>query len=206
MFNALTKMQYPPFFDTIETIKLKDPLADFLGALEGGIVEFSYLDVVKNAGHSCPTVAGAYLMALYGLKALYQEELPIRGEVRVGLKGASEEGANGVIANVLTQLTGAATSFGFKGIAGNFARDNLLNFQDEVDLDIKLTNIITGSSVEIAYTPQKIAVDPLQNELMAKVINKSASTEEITLFKSLWQTRVKKIFESADEVISVSTL
>ncbi|MDH4944834.1 FmdE family protein [Sulfurimonas sp. C5] len=197
-------MHYPSFFDAVETIKLRDPLADFLGALEGGMVEFSYLDVVKSTGHSCPTVAGAYLMALYGLKALYKEEIPVRGEIKVEFKGASEEGVNGVIANVLTQLTGAATSSGFKGIAGNFARDNLLSFQDQIDLDVKLTNIITGKSVEVGYMPQKIAVEPLQNELMEKIKNHSASSEEMQLFKNLWQKRVEKIFANAADVINVS--
>lgn len=198
-------MQYPSFFDAIETIKLVDPLADFLGALEGGFVEFSYLDIVKSAGHSCPTVAGAYLMALYGLKALYKEELPIRGEITVEIKGSSQEGVNGVIANVLTQITGATQSFGFKGIAGNFSRDDLLSFKNEMQADLRLTNKITLQSVEIRYDPQKIAADPLQHELMTKVINKSASVEESELFKSLWQTRVKNIFESADEVIRIGS-
>jgi len=45
-------MNYPEFFNTIETIKLKDPLSNLLGTFENGLVEFSYLDVVKNAGHS----------------------------------------------------------------------------------------------------------------------------------------------------------
>ena len=73
-------MDYPKFFNEIETIKLKDELSDFLGTFKDGIVEFSYLDVVKSAGHSCPTVAGAYLMAREGLKALYEDEIPKRGE------------------------------------------------------------------------------------------------------------------------------
>ena len=54
-------------------------LASFLGAFEDGIIEYSYLDVVKSAGHSCPTVLGAYLMTLKGLEALYKDEIPKRG-------------------------------------------------------------------------------------------------------------------------------
>ena len=55
-------MSYPSFFDEIESIKVKDPLSNVLGAFEMGEYEFGYVDVVKSAGHSCPTVAGAYLM------------------------------------------------------------------------------------------------------------------------------------------------
>lgn len=52
-------MQYPAFFDEVEPIVLYDPLAEFLGAATAGRVEYTYLDAVKLAGHSCPTVAGA---------------------------------------------------------------------------------------------------------------------------------------------------
>lgn len=69
-------MKYPKFFDEIQTIKLKDDLSATLGSFEEGLVEFSYLDIVKSAGHSCPTVAGAYLMTQVALKKLYKDELP----------------------------------------------------------------------------------------------------------------------------------
>lgn len=63
-------MQYSAFFDKVKPIVLYDPLAEFLGAAEAGRVEYAYLDAVKLAGHSCPTVAGAYLMAMKALQAL----------------------------------------------------------------------------------------------------------------------------------------
>jgi len=53
-------MNYPDFFDTVASIKVKDPLAQILGVFENGEYEIPYLEVVKAAGHSCPTVAGAY--------------------------------------------------------------------------------------------------------------------------------------------------
>ena len=79
-------MIYPQFFNKIPTIKLQDDLASFLGAFEDGVIEFSYLDIVKSAGHSCPTVLGAYLMTLEGLEALYENEIPKRGEIIVEFK------------------------------------------------------------------------------------------------------------------------
>ena len=41
-------MTYHNFFNKIPTIKLQDDLASFLGAFEDGIIEYSYLDVVKK--------------------------------------------------------------------------------------------------------------------------------------------------------------
>ncbi|NLY64247.1 MAG: hypothetical protein GX070_04730 [Alcaligenaceae bacterium] len=55
-------MSFPSFFDQAPTISLRDPLAGFLGAAHNGVIQYTYTDVVKLAGHSCPTVAGAYLM------------------------------------------------------------------------------------------------------------------------------------------------
>lgn len=56
-------MAYPAFFDQIPSLTLSDPLAALLGAADDGVIEFRYVDAVKLAGHSCPTVAGAWLIA-----------------------------------------------------------------------------------------------------------------------------------------------
>ena len=52
-------MSVPEFFAAAPTLRVRDPLADFLGAATGGELEYCYLDAVKLAGHSCPTVAGS---------------------------------------------------------------------------------------------------------------------------------------------------
>lgn len=64
-------MKYRKIFDQFEKIVVQDELAKFLG-VNDGVIEFSYIDIVKSAGHSCGTVAGAYIIALEGLKALYK--------------------------------------------------------------------------------------------------------------------------------------
>lgn len=66
-------------------IRLRDPLADFLGASVDGLLDYGYADVVKLAGHSCPTVASAYLMARAALGALFPGALAERGAVRVDM-------------------------------------------------------------------------------------------------------------------------
>ena len=53
----------PDFFAAVPAIVVADPLAALLGAAEGGRLEYRYADAVRLAGHSCPTVAGAWLMA-----------------------------------------------------------------------------------------------------------------------------------------------
>jgi len=196
-------MKYPDFFNTIETIKLKDKLSNFLGTFENGIVEFSYLDVVKSSGHSCPTVAGAYILCLKGLKALYKDETPQRGEIFVSFKEDSHEGVTGVIASVATHITGATESLGFKGLNGNFARIELMKFNDNINSSIKLQRLDTGKSVELTYNPSSIPSNPKQQELMQKIMSNSATAEEKNEFGIVWQQRVKDIFNNINKVVKV---
>ena len=134
-------MKYPEFFERVESITLKDPLAEFLGAFEEGVIRFNYLDVVKSAGHSCPTIAGAYLMVREGLKALYKDEIPMRGGIKVFFKEGVEEGTTGVIANVFSLITGATATTGFKGLNGQFDRRNLLFFNESLSLHVKIVEV-----------------------------------------------------------------
>lgn len=53
-------MNLHSFFGQVPTLRMQDPLARLLGGADNGILEYSYADAVKLAGHSCPTVAAAY--------------------------------------------------------------------------------------------------------------------------------------------------
>ena len=194
-------MKYPDFFDKVEKIRLKDDLSNFLGTFEDGLIEFSYLDVVKSAGHSCPTVAGAYLMALEGLKELYPNEIPKRGDIFVSFKEDIKDGVAGVIANVFTQITGATDISGFKGIGGKFVRHGLMSFNENISANVEIKRLDNNESVEVFYDHTIIAGNPLQQRLMQKIIQNIATDEEKVLFGKLWQGRVEKIFENIDKVI-----
>ncbi len=196
-------MKYPDFFSTIETITLQDELSDFLGIFENGVMHFSYLDIVKSAGHSCPTVAGAYLMAQAGLKALYKDELPKRGEIFVAFKEDCNDGVAGVIANVFTQITGATEQFGFKGIGGNYVRHDLMKFNADITSDVKLQRLDTGETVEVVYNPSSVSINPLQPKLMEKILKQTATQDDKVLFGKIWQERVREIFKNKDKVITI---
>lgn len=197
-------MKYPKFFEEIETIKLQDGLADFLGAFEEGIVEFSFLDIVKSAGHSCPTVMGAYLMTLEGLKALYKDELPKRGEILVEFAQNENDGVAGVIGNVITNITGATVNLGFKGLAGNYDRRNLMQFESDIQSNVKFTRRDTKESVEVIYDASSIPADANMSPLMQMCIQRRATPEQQAEFGKLWQQRVEAISLNIEKVIRVS--
>ena len=196
-------MEYPKFFDEIETIKLQDDLSNFLGTFEHGAVEFSFLDVVKTAGHSCPTVLGAFLMTLEGLKTLYSDETPKRGEILVEFAQNENEGVAGVIANVIANITGATVKRGFKGIAGQYDRRCLMQFETSINSNVKFTRRDTLESVEVFYDASSISSDPKTSELMPLCIQKTATPEQYKEFGRLWQQRVEAISKNIPRVIRV---
>ncbi len=199
-------MSYPTFFDTIEVIKVKDPLANVLGAFDDGVYEFNYLDVVKSAGHSCPTVAGAYIVTLKALEALYPNERAIRGDIKVEFAESLEEGVAGVIGNVISQITGATDKSGFKGLQGKFARHSLMFFDSKINASARFTRVSSGKSVDVTYNPSSIMPNPQMQPLMQKMMSGSATQEEIKEFGVLWQERVKRIFENLESVVKVTEL
>lgn len=187
-------MSFPNYFSLIPPLTLRDPLSELLGAAEGGLMTYRYEDAVKLAGHSCPTVAGAWLMAARGLAVLYPEPtLPERGNIRVDLREAEEAGTAGVVANVLGLITGAAGTGGFKGLAGRHVRRQLLHFGVEQAAQVRLTRLDTGAAVALDYDPDAVPPGPELAGLMPRVIGGTASPTELEAFGGLWQERVRRI-------------
>ncbi|APW64753.1 hypothetical protein LPB137_02280 [Poseidonibacter parvus] len=198
-------MTYPEFYNKIETIKVQDELSSFLGAFEDGIYEISYLDVVKGAGHSCPTVLGAYLMTLESLKALYPNEPAKRGEIEVSFSQRQSEAVAGVIGNVAMNITGACTTNGFKGIGGKFDRNYLLKFEQDInEASARFTRVDTKQSVDVIYDPSSIQFNPSMQALMQKCVQGNANETEKLEFGRLWQERVEKISKNISNVITIS--
>ncbi len=199
-------MKYPAFFDQVESIKLQDPLSNFLGAFENGELEMTYLECVKQAGHSCPTVAGAYLMALKGLESLYPDALPQRGYVKVEMKDSETHGVTGVICNTVAFIVGASGAGGFKGLQGNMSRNDLIAYDVDITREIRLTRIDTGASVEIDYDPSSIPPSADMQPLMGKMMQQVATDEEKRAFGLLWQERVGKILLGKENWNTIITL
>lgn len=199
----MTQERLPEFFDRAPTLTVQDPLAAFLGAAQDGILTYRYADAVRLCGHSCPTVAGAYLMVIKGLKALYGEELPERGGIEAAMQGTRDEGTVGVTASVVQLLTGAApeTGFGGIGIQGRFARRNLLSFgAGEINGTLALRHRDTGKTVAVSLNAALKPFAPQMRDIMPKAVSGSASTDELKHFGQLWQARVKAFLtESADD-------
>jgi len=188
-----SKTPFPDFFANAPHITVRDPLAEFLGAAEGGVIEYSYADVVKLAGHSCPTVASAFLMARAALAALYPGALPERGGVRVDMPEPIDEGVSGVIGSVIGMITGAAGAGGFHGIGGRFDRRALLTFGVSELAGPRLSRIDTGAAVSVSVRTERVPGDPRMRGLLQQCMTGAATPEEQEQFGALWQDRVRRL-------------
>ncbi|MBI5562272.1 MAG: hypothetical protein HY894_05385 [Deltaproteobacteria bacterium] len=184
------------FFELVEPIRLKDPLAYILGAQrDGEPFVFNYTDAVMCAGHSCPAVSGAYKVTAKALAALYGDQLPVRGEIKVLIKGGPTDLAYGPQAQVISFITGASGVTGFRGLGGAHGRNNKLAFDAK---DVQFNRYIfqredNGKAVRVLYNPQALPQDARMNDLVPLVLRGIASTEEKDLFISIWQGNVRKI-------------
>ena len=193
-------MHTPDFFNRAPIFRLHDPLGEFLGAFEEGIVEIAYLDCVKLAGHSCPTVAGAFLLAHQGLQRLYGPEgLPERSGIRVEMREGKGEGVTGVIGTVVAFICGAGDEGGFAGIGGHFNRRGLLRYGvDSVAGDLRLTRLDNGASVTLKLDTSVVGGSPEMMPLMQKCLRGEALPEEQERFRELWQSRVEAMLTTPE--------
>ena len=192
-------MKYPDFFDNIDPIKMYDPLAQQLGAVSDGLITYTYLDMVKLAGHSCPTVAGAWIICALGLKKLHGDTIPVRGNIKVEMRDALDDGVAGVIGQCLGLVTGAGNEGGFKGIGMNYARNNRLIFGCDINSEVRLSRLDNGQSITIKYDPSAIPFHPQIKPLLQKVGQGTIAPDEKAFFAMEWQNRVKKILDHPEQ-------
>ncbi|MCK9538268.1 hypothetical protein [Dokdonella sp.] len=195
-------MSLPAFYADAPRIPMRDPLAELLGAAEGGVMEYGYADAVRLAGHSCPTVAGAWLMARAALRALYPDAPAERGAIAVTMNAAEDEGTTGVIAQVLTLITGATGNNGFHGLAGRHDRRGLLAYDGTDRSSVAhLRRLDTGAAVAASMDLSHVAPAPQMRALLVRALAPEASDADRRAFGTTWQERVRRLLlEHADDV------
>ena len=189
-----------------EPIIVRDPFLEFLGLVgPGESIAVSFEELVKAAGHMCPTVAGAYLVLRHGLKALYGDEPAVRGNVRVTAYGGPTDFGYGPISQLVNVAIGAAPETGFGGLgAGRFRRRDLFVFRSD-DLrhsEFDFERLDTGRSVHVTYEPNVV---PASKDL-ATAIGPALSNGDpasVARFRSLWNERVEDILEADGRVVRV---
>ena len=108
--------------------------------------------------------------------------------------------------NPIALITGAAGSGGFKGIAGNFSRRNLLDFE-ELDLpgEISFTRLDSGNNLAASLHLEQVAPDPRTASLLQRLLAGERDPVVAEVFATLWQDRVRRILiDHYDDPLLVS--
>jgi formylmethanofuran dehydrogenase subunit E len=81
-----------------------------------------------------------------------------------------------------------------------------MEFNAYINAEVIFKRLDTGKMVSVNYDSSSVKGNPKMQELMEKLMQGIASTEEKKEFGQLWQSRVEAIFQHADDVITVTEL
>ncbi|MCU4716944.1 hypothetical protein [Halapricum hydrolyticum] len=194
-----------------EPIRIRDPAAEALAVLDpGDPFVVTYEDVVKTAGHSCPTASGAYRITQLGLDALYPNSLPVRGEIEVRAGGPSDDATYGVMSRLVSYVTGAAGDDGFGGLGGGHGdRQNLLKYDafEPVGPDptFRFQRTDTGDTVEVVYHVRDVPDGGPAIGHLQRILDGTATADDREAFADAWHGRVRAVLAD-DDLFSVHSL
>jgi len=190
------RIDFPP----IDPIRIRDPVAEALTVLEPGEpFVITYADVVKAAGHSCPTASGGFRIAQLGLDALYPDETPVRSEIEVTAGGPKDDPAYGVLSRIVSYVTGAAEADGFGGLAGGYGgRQDLLHFEEFEDFEgagptVEFSRTDTGAVVRVTYHVGDVPPLGPAGQSLQQLIDGTVTPAERAAFADAWHGRVERV-------------
>lgn len=141
-------------------------------------------------------------MVINGLSYLYEDELPERGGVEVLMRDEHDQGTTGVLASVVTLLTGATAESGFQGIgpAHRFARRDLLRFGADIEGVMALRRRDTGQGVVVDIDTGAVPHAEEMAAVMPRAVSGQADEAGLSSFAALWQDRVRRmLIDHADD-------
>lgn len=211
--NAVATMKYGPRIDLavplqLDPILVRDPFLEFLGLVSPREpIAVTFEELVKAAGHLCPTVAGAYLILRHGLAALYGNEPAVRGEVRVTAYGGPQDFGYGPIAQLVNLVIGAAPETGFAGLGpGLFVRRDLFVFKrhDIRRNEFDFERLDSNRTVHVTYEPGKIPAPAGLHASIGPALSATAAPEDLARFRTLWLRRVQDILSADGQTVHIA--
>jgi hypothetical protein len=172
-------------------ITIHEPFAEFLMAdQDEHKFKISLLDVVRFAGHACPSMVGAFLISQRAIKELFSEtNICIRGQVAIEISSSVTQGATGPMSNVFSMIFGAWERSGFGGLQGQFVRRGLLKYEVRgiSPGTFRFHNLKTGNTVDISYDPSNAGV-PIDAATLP--------------FQKVWRHKIATILENPNDYIN----
>ena len=97
--------------------------------------------------------------------------------------------------------------WGFRRLAGRFARDDRLRFGVPMTGEIRFTRLDTGKAVELVHRPQAVPRPATLSALMHKALTPGADMATRKAFADVWQGWVRTMLvEHADDPALISVV
>ncbi|WP_459191946.1 hypothetical protein [Halosimplex sp. J119] len=192
----------------VAPIEIRDPVAEALGVLEpDDPFVVTYADVVKAAGHSCPTAAGAFRIVQLGLESLYPDGHPVRSSIEVQAGGPRNDVTYGVMSRIISYVTGAAGEDGFGGLAGGYGgRRDLVRFDafdpETAEPTFRFRRTDTDETIEVIYHGSDVPDGGPAIGHLRLILDGSATEQQRAAFDEAWHRRVQTVL-SDESLFSV---
>jgi len=192
----------------VNPIEIRDPVAESLGVLKpGDPFVITYMDVVKEAGHSCPTASGAYRITQLGLDTLYPDSYPVRSDIEVQAPRSRDDATYGVMSRIVSYISGATEDDGFSGLAGGYGgRRDLLRFDafdaDTVDPTFRFRRTDTDETVQVTYHVSDVPDGGPAIGNLQQILDGTANDQQREAFADAWHRRVQVVL-SDDSLFTV---
>lgn len=188
---------------TCAPIMLRDPLAELLGFKEQGLIRISLEDAGRYAGHLCPTVATAFELAREGLRRLYGDQTPVRGDLTVKVHSAPDVFANGPLGRIVGYVTGAAGQDGFRGLAGQFSRFGLLRYEPDATPFGAVTLWRSDTRRSVCLRPQSgvLPEQPVISQYLKPAL--AGDAHALAIFRAAWAERVAAVIEAGPRMFEL---
>lgn len=194
------------FYRNVPPIKIKEPFGVMVGSLKPNnpVVTISIQDVGIYTGHICPGVAAGFKATTLALEALYGEDIPVRGKIKISTNIPSD------LLDVVSYITGARAFYGRDEVNHNdIVIDRTLGKKPGIVIMV-FKRKDTGKVVKVIFNKNRLFNPKMMKkmkQLKKKVMEGKAAQKEETMMRKNLQKKVKQIlFNLPKGVITVEEI
>jgi len=205
--HLFAEAHWAKFYDEAPVIQVIDPMATLVGSVpeEKNILRIHLTDVALYTGHVCPGVASGFMLTRLALKALYPDQIPRRGQVRVAAMAPSGQ------LDVASYITGARAFYGRGRInAHDLAIDPSLEPKEPGRFVMVFQRKDTGKAVKVVFYKSKLIAasrEKAVNAYFHKAFQGKATDKEKEDMRKEIQSLVRKVlFGTSEGLFEIATL
>ncbi len=205
--HLFAETHWAKFYNEAPVIQVIDPMATLVGSVpeDKNVLDIHLTDVGLYTGHVCPGVGSGYMLTRLALKALYPDQIPRRGQVRVAAMAPS------ALLDVASYITGARAFYGRGKInAHDLAIDPSLDPKQPGTFVMVFQRKDTGKAVKVVFYKSKLIAGSRQkalNSYFHKAFQGKATDKEKEEMHKELQSLVKRVLvDTPEDLFEITAL